>query len=157
MHKYLLTLFALIWPMLTNAQPSFVADVSVQQSAETHALDAVNYSEKRWGVKLDWTDGSIAHVEKILALVHKSFVTATPKPTEDQAMGYATIFGSYIGEVYRRNHGAEWGMVSLGGQQFPGLQTKSGVNFWPSVRALKRITGGAENNVEDYYRLLLTK
>ena len=81
----------------------------------------MNYSQERFGIALDWTDGSIANVEKALALVHSSFVTATPKPTENQAMAYAKAFGSYVGEVYRRNHGTQWGVVSLGGQQFPGL------------------------------------
>jgi hypothetical protein len=122
MHKRFLILISLLCPMLTGAQPSFVPDATIQKTAEAHALDAVDYSQKRLGIALDWTDGSIANVEKALALVHSSFVTATPKPTEDQAMAYAKAFGSYVGEVYRRNHGAQWGMVTLGGQQFPGLR-----------------------------------
>jgi hypothetical protein len=102
-------------------------------------------------------DGQDEGLDGAQALDGRDSVTATPKPTEDQAMGYAKAFGSYVGEVYRRNHGARWGMISLGGQPFPVLQTKSGVNFWPWVRALNRITVGAENNVEDYYQVLLAK
>jgi hypothetical protein len=48
-------------------------------------------------------------------------------------------------------------MVNLSGEVFPGLQTKSGTDFWPWGRAFNRITQGSENNVEDYYRELLDK
>ena len=72
-------------------------------------------------------------------------------------MSYAKAYGSYVGEVYRRNHGAEWGIVNLGGQKFPGLRTKFGTNFWPWGRALNRITQGVENNIADYYKVLLEK
>jgi hypothetical protein len=157
MPKRFLIFITIIWPMFAAGQPSFIADSKIQQAAEAYALDAVDYSQKRLGIILDWTDGSIANVEKALAQIHLAFVTATPKPTEDQALGYAQIFGSYVGEVYRRNHGAEWGMVTLDGHQFPGLQAKSRVIFWPWGRASNRITVGAENNVHDYYRVLLMK
>ena len=44
-------------------------------------------------------------------------------------MSFAKGFGSYVGEVFRRNHGGEWGMVTLGDHRFPGLRTTSGTNF----------------------------
>jgi hypothetical protein len=72
-------------------------------------------------------------------------------------MLFAKVFGSYIGEVYRRNHGGEWGMVDLDGQKFPGIKNKFGTSFWPWGRALNRITQGSENNVTDYYKTLLEK
>ncbi|HDX8616329.1 hypothetical protein [Aeromonas dhakensis] len=72
-------------------------------------------------------------------------------------MSFAKGYGSYIGEVYRRNHGGEWGIVNLNGQKFPGLKTKSGVNFWPWGCALNHIMQGPENNVADYYSTLLEK
>ena len=136
---------------------SFVSDPNVQKVAEAYALDAVEYSKKNFGITLDWTDKSIVDVEKALALMHSSYMSTTPRPTEEQVMSFAKGFGSYIGEVYRRNHGAEWGIVNLDGQKFPGLTTKSGINFWPWGRALNRIMQGSENNVADYYKALLEK
>lgn len=136
---------------------SFLSDPNVQKVAEAYALDAVEFSKKNFGITLDWTDASISNVEKALALMHTSYTKTTPKPTDKQVMSFAKGFGSYVGEVYRRNHGAEWGIVSLGGQKFPGLRTKSGTNFWPWGRALNRITQGPENNVVDYYKTLLAK
>lgn len=136
---------------------SFTADPKIHKVAEAYAQDAVDFSKNQFGIKLDWTDASIANVESALAKMHQSYISTTPRPTEEQVMSFAKGFGSYIGEVYRRNHGGEWGIVDLGGQQFPGIKSKSGTSFWPWGRALNRITQGPENNVADYYKALLEK
>jgi hypothetical protein len=155
--SFCLSLLATMMPALAEIKPSFTPDVNVQKVADAYAQDAVDMAKKQFNITLDWSDASIANVEKILTMMHTSFITTTPRPTEEQAMSFAKGFGSYIGEVYRRNHGGEWGIVSLNGQKFPGLQTKSSVNFWPWGRALNRIMQGPENNVADYYRALLEK
>lgn len=154
-----LVLLLLGAPVLAADKPtqSFEPDPNIQKVAEAYALDAIDFSKKQFAITLDWTDGSIANVEKALALMHSSYASTTPRPTEEQVMSYAKAYGSYLGEVYRRNHGAEWGIVNLGGQKFPGLRTKSGTNFWPWGRALNRIVQGAENNIADYYKVLLEK
>jgi hypothetical protein len=138
------------------AEQSFSADPNVQKIAEAYAQDAADLSAKQFGSKLDWSDGSIATVERELAQLSASYATTNPKPTDEQVMSFAKAYGSYIGEVYRRNHGATWGIVNLNGQKFPGLRTTSGVNFWPWGRALNRIKTGAEDNVLDYYSALVT-
>jgi hypothetical protein len=137
--------------------PSFVADSKIQQIAEAYSADAVDFAKSQFGVTLDWSEASIASVERFLAQMHTSYLTTKPRPTEEQVMSFAKAFGSYIGEVYRRSHGGEWGMVTLEGQSFPGLRTRSGVNFWPWGRALNRIMQGPENNVADYYKVLLER
>ncbi|WP_061534442.1 hypothetical protein [Collimonas arenae] len=140
-----------------SGSPSFVSDKNIQKIAETYALDAIQLAKTQLGISLDWTDDSIGEVEKAMTSIHTSYMTTSPRPTDEQVMLFATRYGSYVGEVYRRNHGAEWGMVTLGGQKFPGLQTKSGINFWPWARISNRIVDGAENNVLDYYKVLLKK
>ncbi|QXC38035.1 hypothetical protein V3429_15960 [Aeromonas jandaei] len=154
---FCLSLLSIVEPALAETKPTFTPDANVQKVAEAYAQDAVDMAKNQFGITLDWSDASIPTVEKALALMHSSFITTKPRPTEEQAMSFAKGYGSYIGEVYRRNHGGEWGIVSLNGQKFPGLKTKSGVNFWPWGRALNRIMQGPENNVADYYRALLEK
>lgn len=136
---------------------SFVADPNVQKIATAYALDAVDLARSQFGISLDWSDASIEKVEKALVKMHASYIATTPRPTPEQVMSFSKGLGSYVGEVYRRNHGGEWGMVSLNGQKFPGLRTKAGTNFWPWGRVSNRITDGDENNVLDYYRVLLQK
>jgi hypothetical protein len=137
------------------AENSFHPDPNVQKMAEAYAQDAVDFAGKQLGVKLDWSDSSIANVELALSKMSASYTTTNPKPADEQVMSFAKAFGSYVGEVYRRNHGATWGIVTLGGQKFPGLRTTSGVNFWPWGRVFNRITKGSEDNVSDYYAALI--
>jgi hypothetical protein len=141
----------------TPSDQSFSPDPKIQKIAEAYSLDTVDFSMKQFGIKLDWSDASIANVEQALAQMNSSYVGTTPKPTDDQVMSFAKAYGSYVGEVYRRNHGGEWGMVTLGGNRFPGMRTTSGASFWPWGRAFNRITKGAEDNVTDYYMALLKK
>ena len=108
-----------------------------------------------FGIELDWSDESIAKVEGVLAGLHASYLSTNPKPTEEQVSAQAKRFGSYIGEVFRRNHGAQWGIVTLGGQKMPGLQTNAGLRFWPWINAFGRITKGDEDNVASCYKFLL--
>ncbi len=161
MHNFLITLLLSIFSFTGSAwagtQQRFTPDSNVQQMAEAYAQLAVTHAKAEAGIILDWSDSSIESVEKTLVLIHASFISTKPTLTEEDAMPLAKVFGSYIGEVYRRNHGGTWGIVSIGGQEFPGVQTNSGVQFWPWGRTLNRIMHGSESNVLDYYRALLEK
>ncbi|MEZ2310478.1 hypothetical protein AB6809_27930 [Paraburkholderia sp. RCC_158] len=139
------------------AAQTFSLDPRVEKIAEAYASDAVDFSAKHFATKLDWSDASIADVEKILGQMNLSYANTAPKPTDDKVMAFAKVFGSYVGEVYRRNHGGEWGIVTLGGERYPGMQTASGTDFWPWGRAFDRITKGHEDDIAAYYSALLKK
>ncbi|MDR3402711.1 MAG: DUF3806 domain-containing protein [Chthoniobacter sp.] len=105
-------------------------------------------------ITLDWSDESIKQIEAVMKTMHDDLKQA--KPTPEQVTQFAKMFGSNVGEVYRKNHGATWGMVELDGQRFPGMQKKvNGRLFRPVLRAQKRLAEGAEFNVWDYYRGIL--
>lgn len=148
-------------PFRVNARDqksqTFVADPNIPKIAEGYALDAVDLAKSQFDIQLDWSDASIENVEKALVKMHAFYAATTPRPTQEQVMSFVKGVGSYVGEVYRRNHGGEWGMVTLNGQKFPGLRTKAGANSWPWGRVANRITDGDENNVFDYYRVLSPK
>jgi hypothetical protein len=139
------------------ADQSFTADPKIQETAQAYSQDAIDFSMKQFGVKLDGSDASITNVETILAQMNSSYASENPKPSDEQVMSFAKAYGSYIGEVYRRNHGGEWGIVTLGDSRSPGLQTASGLDFWPWGRAFDRITQGAQDNIADFYATLLKK
>jgi len=108
----------------------FEPDGKIERIAEAYALDAVDLAQRRFNVTLDWSDSSIQSVEMILKRLHETIAHA--KPSENQIFQFAKIFGSYVGEVFRRNHGARWGMVSLGSDSFPGMQIeRTKAVFWP--------------------------
>ena len=133
---------------------SFVASESIKQEAMSECIKLSDYLLKTFRARLDWTDNSIEKVEEMLDYLHQQ--AEKDKPTEAQVFAFAKGFGSYIGEVYRRNHGADWGIVTLGDQQYPGLRTSSsGLEFWPWGRAQQRIIEGSSNNVWHYYQALV--
>jgi hypothetical protein len=142
-------------PASRGQQPmsNFEADAEIQKIAEAYALDMIDYAKQTHGIDLDWSDDSVQQVECIAALLHDEYEKA--KPTDDQLAPFYKALGSYIGEVFRRNHGAEWGWVTLQRNRFPGMQHRPGSLFWPWGKALNRIVNGPEDNLWGYYRALL--
>ena len=135
---------------------SFSSNADVQKIAELYALDAIDFARANFKLELDWTDGSVAHIESMLAVFHEQ--KAAVQPTDEQVLLFSKMFGSYVGEVFRRNHGARWGMVSLHGNTFPGLAADGEAGlFWPWGRAQNRINNGPEDNVWHYYQLLVRR
>jgi hypothetical protein len=133
----------------------FAPDEAIQKVAEAYALDAVDIAKTSFKMDLDFSDQSVTRIEHILDLLHNDIYKSNP--TQEQIFNFAKVFGSYVGEVYRRNHGATWGMVTVGKDSFPGLQASAKGNlFWPWGKVQNRIIKGAEDNVAVYYRVLLT-
>lgn len=132
---------------------AFTANTKLQEAAMQDAENAIKFAWEHFKIQLDWSDESINKVEEILDAFHRQSIK--DKPTEAQIFSFARPFGSYIGEVYRRNHGANWGMCTIEEQTFPGLScTTNGKQFWPWIKAQKRIENGDEDNVWHYYQSL---
>lgn len=135
---------------------NFTPDPQIQQIAEAYALDARDFAEKAFHITLDWSDASVEKVEVILDDLYRQKRAMKPPPTDEQVTTFAKMLGSYIGEVFRRNHGAEWGMVKLGREPFPGLRAAGSEHlFWPMGKVIKRLENGPEDNVWHYYQDLI--
>lgn len=132
---------------------TFEPDEKVQQVAEAYALDMEDFARDKFKINLDRSDRSIERVEEILSFMHESYLKE--KPDADKVMAISKMCGSYLGEVYRANHGCEWGIVSFGEEIFPGIKTNSGLSFWPWGRAQNRIINGPEDNIWHYYQHIL--
>jgi hypothetical protein len=131
----------------------FEADDKIREIAEACSLDAVDHANNA-GIQLDWSDQSIEKVEEILRMLHQEMTAA--KPSTEQVRTFAQMYGSYTGEVFRKNHGGTWGMVTIDGNRFPGMEaTNTTVSFWPWGRVQNRILNGPEDNVWHYYQALL--
>jgi hypothetical protein len=135
--------------------PDFVADPAVQQQAEASAKEAVGIALRQFNLKLDGGEGSIDDIERALERLHGVYAVASPKPPDADLLPIATAFGAYVGEVYRKNHGATWGRVTLNGNTYPGFRTAGGVDVWPVGRVLNVITDGPDNDIAYFYRKLV--
>ena len=90
----------------------------------------------------------------MLSCLHDQSATASPSP--EQVYMFAKMFGSYVGEAFRKNHGAMWGIVQLGEDSMPGLQSARGERlFWPWGKVQNRLVNGSEDNVAYYYHVLV--
>jgi hypothetical protein len=132
---------------------AFQPDPRVAEVAEAYSLDAVDLAARNFGITLNWSDESVRQVEEMLGRLHDEMAQA--QPPEEAIWTFAKAFGSYVGEVLRRHHDGEWGMVRMGEESFPGVQQPNGRLCWPWGRAYKRIVDGPENNMWHYYQLLI--
>lgn len=136
---------------------------NLDEMMNAYALDAVDYAKDKFGVELDFSDGSIQQVEKILGQLHEAlprgFVGKLLKkqPTPDEMDNLIKMFGGYIAEVMKRQWGGTWKLNSaaFGDQQVLTFSI-AGHDLWPQFKAGKRIVNGAEDNVWHYYQVLAT-
>ena len=155
LHSLIGVLMASLVATAIAAPPDFVADDAVRQAAEASAADAVRIAQQQFHLKLDGSEASIDDVERALVALNEHYAIASPKPSDAELMPFANAFGAYVGEVYRKNHGATWGTVTLNGNSYPGFRTASGVNVWPVGRVLNVITDGPDNDIAYFYRKLV--
>ena len=134
----------------------FTPDPKLQEMARNFAPGAVEFAAKHFQTKLDYSDSSVAAVETILDRLHRSLAAAAPP--KEQIDHYAQLFGCYLGETFRRNHAATWGIIPSGASKVPSMRSgKTGTVFYPLTRVYKRITQGDEENVVAYYHYLLNE
>jgi len=127
----------------------FTADPQLQSVAGQAAAKCVAFLKHKFGKSLDYSDRSVADIEAVLTLLHASI--SAEKPSQDDIEDFAMMFGSYLGETYRRNHGGQWGLA--GG--IPALSIGSGYTSYPWSRAFKRLSQGEENEVCGWYAYMV--
>ena len=142
--------------MAAATSETFRSDDNLAAVAAAYCLDCLDVARLNFDTNLDGSEASIALVEQMLGRLHEQLQIA--RPTEAQIGAFAKMFGSYVGEVYRLKHGAEWGVVRVDDKEFPGMQAAAnGLQFWPWERAYNRIVDGPENNMWHYYLALLAQ
>jgi hypothetical protein len=131
---------------------SFTPDPELSDLAESLAVDALEIAKTDFDATLDWSEASLQTLESILADLHDEF--AEERPDDETLTAYAERFGSYLGEVLRRHHGGEWGLVKLDGNEFPGLANQQFGLSWPWAQVHQRLTDGEKHDVAAYYERL---
>ena len=89
----------------------FVADKKVARTARDLAKRMVYLGYDQFDMRLDYSDASIKDLDQAAVQFHhdlQSPLIASDK-RDSQVDAIASLLGSYLGETYVRNHGAEWG------------------------------------------------
>jgi hypothetical protein len=118
---------------------------------KANAEHAVRHANKK-NVDLDYSIDSIQKVETILAMLHEQ---KSEQPGSTEVNRLASIYGSYVGEVIRRNEpGAFWEKDHKvgGNDSYPLISGEA--EMFPMAWCYKRIEDGGEDNVWVKYQLL---
>ena len=122
------------------------------------ARDAVKYVHREYQFALDYSEESVAEMEKSLTHIHRVLVTENTDPIDPKmVVTISNWYGAYLGEVFRRHHGGDWGIDNRD-PEAPAFEVKYndlGMAF-PS-RVFHRIMGGKENDINEYYREISKK
>lgn len=65
------------------------------------------------------------------------------------------IWGSYLGEVVRRQFGGDWSIETYPGKQFATLTlTVNGSRLFPSMKMHRRLTQGSDESAWVFYQMV---
>lgn len=131
---------------------------------QAYAEDAVDLAQERFGIHLDYSEESIAHVEEILNQFHKRIPQGFFKkllkrgPPPEVVEQVAKMFGGYLGEVMRRHFGGEW-MLDSGIDSEPTitLAFPNESKVFPPGKVYKRLMNGEADGVPFYYHMVKMK
>lgn len=124
---------------------------SVSAMAGAYAEQAVAAGRK-FGVTLDYSEGSLRAVEDILARSEQRSGGSSLQEDLDEA---CKIWGSYLGEVVRRRFGGAWSIETYPGKQFATLTLSvRGSKLFPSIKVHRRLTQGEGDSVWAFYRMV---
>jgi len=137
-----------------NEGMKFEPDAALAKTASDASHEAVKFAKQSYDVVLDWSDSSVSDLERLLETFYRQKLDAGADEKKVAQVG--AVFGSYVGEVFRRNHGGQWGFITRDEERFPGMRAnRSGQLFWPWGRVQHRLSNGPADNVADYYRLIV--
>ena len=120
---------------------------SLTERMGTADADAVKLTDTYFGEALDYSEASIGAIERLVDDIKYSMPGGATAANIDLL---CRVGGAYIGEVFRRQVGGEW--IDWEDQYGKAIAFQSGgIKVFPMDKVRKRIAGGAEHNLRDYY------
>jgi hypothetical protein len=120
---------------------------SLESMMAAFAAQAVVTAAEEHRQRLDYSGSSVENLELILA------ASASPQPDDQEY--FTRLWGSYFGEVLRREFGGEW-MMSVypgGALSIPTLEIQ-GSRLYPLLKVFRRLTLGEGENILNFYKLV---
>ncbi|HET6452803.1 MAG TPA: hypothetical protein VFI02_00240 [Armatimonadota bacterium] len=131
------------------------------------AEEAVRTAKEQFGITLDYSENSVKSVEEILTRIYKQlhpnvfkhlFGGRQEPITEQQLEEITHLWGAYIGEIIRKNHGGTWSEVQWPSEgMFTALKIGDDITVFPPNKVKKRLTFGDSDKVDFYYSALSMK
>jgi hypothetical protein len=136
-------------PQIVGPRSGELADI-----IEWARIEAPKDAKENHGIILDFSDESVARVEKILGKLYKPNIDKNNLPGGTRGM--AILYGVYIGECIIKNHkGLRWELNhEAGGNGSMPVILPDGASF-PVGWCLKRLVNGEEDNVWHKYQVTI--
>ena len=110
---------------------------------------------REFKINLDYSEGSLEQVERLLARFHDELTSANPGSKLEEM---AKIWGGYLGEVVRRRFGGEWSIEKYPAGDFLIVTLNvNGARLFPSMKVHKRLTEGSSENIWSFYQSVRAK
>ena len=110
---------------------------------------------REFKINLDYSEGSLEQVERLLARFHDELTSANPGSKLEEM---AKIWGGYLGEVVRRRFGGEWSIEKYPAGDFLIVTLNvNGARLFPSMKVHKRLTDGGSENIWSFYQAVRAK
>ena len=110
---------------------------------------------REFKINLDYSEGSLEEVERLLARFHDELTSANPGSKLEEM---SKIWGGYLGEVVRRRFGGEWSIEKYPAGDFLIVSLNvNGARLFPSMKVHKRLTEGSSENIWSFYQSVRAK
>jgi hypothetical protein len=134
-----------------------MAETTIADVMRAHAADAVAFAERRFKIKLDYSEGSLVEIDRILTdraragLVVPSTLTIRE---EDELWVFCKMLGGYVGEVIIRNIGGTWQLKDIDSSSSSVHLLVAGRTEGSPPQAIWRTLTEPYRSIVSYYRTL---
>jgi hypothetical protein len=108
---------------------------------------AVKTAKLEWKESLDFSEDSLDAIERMMGKLHARSKAPGEGLAEEQLTQASNLWGTYVGEVIRRQYGGQWSTAPDGVLQL----ALSGYTAQPMVKVRNRIVNGAADNIRFYF------
>ena len=131
-----------------------MSDPTISDVMEAYARDAETDARKR-GIALDYSETSLALVDRILETITPDGVLIPKSPAEEDALWILSkIYGGYVGQVVIKQMGGQWELQDLPNGAARVVLCCYGISAFPPEKIYKRLTQDRYSGVAGYCRAL---
>ena len=132
---------------MSALRTAMTADARLAGWLVGQAQAAVKAAKLEWKESLDFGEDSLDAIERIMGKLHARSKPPGEGFTEEQLTQASKMWGTYVGEVIRRQYGGQWSTAPDGALQL----ALSGYTAQPIVKVKSRIVSGSADNIRFYF------
>ena len=132
-------------------------DPRINEIFAAYSRDMIDFAKRGYQITLDSSPDSIELIEDIAERIHRSLPRSYIQKlwkkdiSDEEFDAVCKMLGGYVGEVYRANHGGNWGINEE--WETYGIILDDGAWIFPIAKAAKRVRNGSDDSLLAFYRV----